>query len=112
MKNILYFEPRHKDKIYFYYNYLGNELIKLHNKNIINLTMNKKGNYNNYDLIILGYGACANANFLNIHFEHITTPIIAFLFKLSIYKDNKFKYFKKYNIILLSQHTRISENNY
>ena len=107
MKNILYIEPRHGEKIYNYYNYLGNGLIELQKDGKINLTINKYDfNNSKYDLILFGYGACSYPKLFKYDLSHISTPKIGFLFKLSVFKNVKFNFFKMNKFIVLSQHTR------
>ena len=110
MKKILYIEPNNNNNQYLYYTLLGKGLSQIEN---INLTIGHsltKYNLNNYNLIILGYGACATSNFTSHKFNlNTTTPIIAFLFKLSNYKEEKFKFLKYNNINIFGQHTRIYE---
>ena len=110
MKNILYIEPNNNNRTYLYYTLIGKGLTKIRD---INLTTGHTiNNYNldNYNLIILGYGACATYNFTSNKFNLNTdTPIIAFLFKLSNNKDEKFKFLKYKNIITFGQQTRICE---
>lgn len=109
MKKILYIEPNNNDKLYLYYTLLGKGLCEIKN---INLTISdslNKHNLNNYNLIILGYGACSKGNYtINKNIE-TKTPIIAFLFKLSIFKEEKFNFLKKNNIIIFGQQHRIKE---
>ena len=107
MKNILYVEPKHGDKTYNYYNYLGTGLIKIQKEGKINLFINKC-DFNNpkYDLILFGYGACSSHKLFKYDFSNINTPKIGFLFKLSNFKDIKFNFFFFFNIIVFSHHTR------
>ena len=110
MKNILYIEPNNNNRDYLYYTLIGKGLTQTKD---INLTIgNSVDNYNldDYNLIILGYGACDTCKFtsnkLNLNTK---TPIIAFLFKLSINKEEKFKFLKHNNIITFGQQKRICE---
>jgi len=110
MIKVLYIEPLHNNKQYLYYTLLGKGLI---NQKNIKLTIgNSITNYNlNYfNLIILGYGACANSNFTsNRYILNTNTPIIAFLFKLSLDKEKKFKFLRDNRIITFGQQYRIQE---
>ncbi len=105
---ILYIEPNNNNNKYLYYTLLYKGL---KNNNNIELTVsNTLNNYNLdiYNLIILGYGACARSNYTsNKSILNTKTPIIAFLFKLSIEKEKKFKFLKDNNIIVFGQQTRI-----
>ena len=110
MKNILYIEPRHGEKIYNYYNYIGIGLLKMQKEGKINLFINKYDIFNpKYNLILFGYSVFASNNILKNDFSKINTPIIAILFKLSNFKEEKFNFFKKNKIIVFSPHTRQSE---
>lgn len=111
MKKVLYIEPRNNDKEYHYYTLIGKSLALQNN---IHLTIgNSLSRYNleklnAFDIIILGYGACANSNFTwNHSILNITTPVIAFLFKLSLNQEQKMKFFKDNNIIVFGQQSRI-----
>lgn len=106
MKKILYIEPKHHEKRYLYYTYLGKELLKKEN---IDLTIKPSLNgceLQTYNLVILGYGACSNK--LSIK-KQLNVPIIAFLFKLSVEKDEKMIFFKENDIIVFGQQYRIPE---
>lgn len=108
MKKILYIEPRNNDKRYLYYSYIGKEL-KSRN---IELTIGNNldcFNLNNYNLIILGYSVCSNNFATSKELLNTKTPIIAFLFKLSLKKDFKFNFLKKNNINVFAQQSRIPE---
>ena len=110
MKKILYIEPNNNQKKFLYYTNLGKSLSQ--NKDI-NLVISKsfKGyNLNDFNLIIIGYGGCADGNFcVNGNTLNTTTPIIGFLFKLSVEFDKKINFLKKNKIIIFGQHTRIPE---
>ena len=109
-KNILYIEPNNNYTAYLYYTLLGVGLSQNEN---INLTVGSTlddYNLNDYKLIILGYGACSGSNYTSSkQLLNTNTPIIAFLFKLSLEKEEKFKFLKNNNIIVFGQQTRISE---
>ena len=107
MKNILYIEPRNSDSQYLYYTYIGKALGE---RKDIKLTVGSnlfRYNLDQYDLILLGYGACAG-EFPDQQLN-TKTPIIAFLFKLSNHQASKINFFKRNNINIYSQHTRIPE---
>ena len=104
---ILYIEPNEGNKIYYHYNTLGIGLSQS-NCNVHHVSSIQDHNFNKYDLIIMGYGACCRDWFQ----QNLTTktPIIVFLYKLSCNKNEKFRAIKNYpNIIPFSQHTRIPE---
>jgi hypothetical protein len=111
MKKVLYIEPRNNDKEYHYYTLIGKSLTL--QKDIHLIIGHSLGHYgvetlNNFDVIILGYGACANHNFTwNHSVLNTTTPVIAFLFKLSLYQEQKMKFLKNNNIIVFGQQNRI-----
>ena len=110
MKKILYIEPKNNDKQYLYYTLLGKGLKEI--KNIKITIGNSLDNYNlnDYNLIILGYGACSNSNYTTKKNKLVTTtPIIAFLFKLSILKEEKMNFLKTNNIIIFGQQNIIVE---
>ena len=114
MKKVLYIEPRNNDKQYHYYTLIGKSLSMQEDVLTTFGTQLRQfdGMLDDFDIIILGYGACSTQTFTwyaNLSKINTKTPIVAFLFKLSHYKDEKFKFIKENNIIVFGQHSRIRE---
>ena len=59
---ILYVEPKHNNPMYHYYNNIGIGLQQTEcSLKIVNTIDNN--NLDDYNLVILGYGACCNSNY-------------------------------------------------
>ncbi len=113
MSKILYIDTRVGDKIYEHYNTIyhgltNNKNYKVAKTNVINT--NVINTFNNYDLIIIGYGYMSQGSKkVYSHRFKTKTPIIGFLYKISQCTDAKIAFLKENNMIIIGSSSRLPE---